>query len=256
MEKIKDRKGNVIEVLLDLGNGLYVCRAHVDSLIEQDKNARVMSPMAFKQLSANIGHRGALESLPFCAETDRGFEIVSGHHRIRSARAAQVFCIHFILDRSGLTRDQITAKQIAHNSIGGTDNEQVLKELYDSIKDAEARIEAFLDPADFEPKLDSVSVGDLETDIQFKQISFLFLSHQLESFDDAANEIDKDTEMVGIAELEQYEQIKEAIHKVREVEDIRAVGMIMSRMSEIVLEYYHERDEATRPLGSAEERDK
>jgi len=212
-----------------------------------------MSPMAFKQLSANIGHRGALESLPFCAETKRGFEIVSGHHRIRSARAAGVFCIHFILDRSGLTRDQITAKQLAHNSIGGIDDQQVLKELYDSIKDAEARIEAFLDPADFEPKLESVTIGDIETDIEFKQISFLFLAHQLESFDDAANEIEKDTEMVGIADLEKYEQIKEAIHRVREIDDIRAVGMIISRMSDIVKEYYDERDE-DRTMGSAEER--
>jgi len=251
MEKIKDRRGNVVEVQLDLGNGLYVCRAHVDSLIEQDTNARVMTPMAFKQLSANIGSRGALESLPFCAETARGFEIVSGHHRVRSARAAQVFCIYFLLDRSGLTKDQITAKQLAHNSISGIDNAQVLKELYDSINDAEARIEAFLDPADFELKLDSVGVGDIETDIQFKQISFLFLSHQLESFEDAANEIDKDTSVVGIAELEQYDQIKEAIRKVREIDDIRAVGMIVSRMSEIVLEYYNEREEATSPLGPA-----
>lgn len=254
MEKIKDQKGNVIEVLLDLGDGLYVCRGHIDSLIEQDKNARVMAPVAFKQLSANIGNRGVLESLPLCAETKRGFEIVSGHHRIRSARAAEVFCIHFILDRSGLSRDQITAKQLAHNSIGGIDNQQVLKELYDSIKDAECRIEAFLNPEDFELKLESVSVGDIETDIKFKQISFLFLSHQLEAFDEVTNEIDKDTEMVGIADLEQYEKVKAAIHKVREVDDIRAVGMIMSRMCDIVMEYYDERDEAG-ILGSTEERD-
>lgn len=242
MEKIKDRKGNVLEVHLDLGNGLYVCRAHIDSLIEQDKNARVMTPMAFKQLSANIEHRGTLESLPLCAETDRGFEIVSGHHRIRSARAADVFCIHIILDRSGLTRDQIIAKQLAHNSIGGVDNQQVLKELYDSIQDAEARLEAFLDPVDFEQKFDNVQIGDIETDIQFKQISFLFLAHQLDAFDEVVSEIDTDTAMIGIADLKQYEKAKEAIQRVREVDDIRAVGMIISKMCDIVMEYYNERD--------------
>jgi hypothetical protein len=248
------RKRNY-EVMLDLGDGLCVCKGDIDSMREQDLNARSMPPEMFKQLAANIEKRQGLESLPLLAETEKGIEIVSGHHRVRAARAAEVTTIFFLLDRSGLTRDQIIAKQLAHNSIEGTDDPQILKELFEQIYDAEARIASFIDPKSLGIDcFEQVKIGDIETDIQFKQISFLFLAHQLEAFDDAANEIDKDTEMVGIADLEQYEKVKEAIHKVREVDDIRAVGMIMSRMCDIVMEYYDERDEAG-ILGSTEERD-
>ena len=43
-----------------------------------------------RQLTDNIKKRGQLESLPFCALTqnETRIEIISGHHRIRSAKEA------------------------------------------------------------------------------------------------------------------------------------------------------------------------
>src|SRR3990167_3081838 len=111
-----------VEVLAVLGNGMEVWRVGVDDLQEQDKNARTMSPQAFQRLVANIKNGDRLESLPFCVLRPNGdIEIVSGHHRTRAARAAGLNEVPVLIDTTTtLTRSQIVAKQLAHNSISGS----------------------------------------------------------------------------------------------------------------------------------------
>lgn len=207
-----------------------------------------MSNAAFRQLTKNIENRNILESLPLCAETERGIEIVSGHHRIRAARVANIKNIYILLDRSGLTRDQIIAKQLAHNSIDGTDDPQLLAELYNEIKDIDAKIEAFINPKDLNiPEPERIPIEDLDVGLDFKIITFLFLPSQLEKFDVITDLIEKDTKLIGIAEMEQYEKLRETMKQLKQVEDIRAVGMIISRMCDIVIEHYKKEPE-TEPI--------
>ena len=104
------------EKLADLGSGLIIARVKVADVREQDINARIMKPEMMKQLTDNIRKRGQLESLPYCALTDK-IEIISGHHRFRAAREAGMKEVIVILDISGLNRSQIAAKQIPHNAI-------------------------------------------------------------------------------------------------------------------------------------------
>ena len=53
-----------------------------------------MDTQTFNRLAANIEKDRRLESLPFCAASTKGdktvLEIVSGHHRIRAARKAEL----------------------------------------------------------------------------------------------------------------------------------------------------------------------
>lgn len=198
----------------------------------------------FKQLTENIKNRGILESLPYCAETEQGGEIVSGHHRVRAARAANNTTIYILLDRSGLSCDQIKAKQLAHNSIGGVDDPQVLAEIYNEIKDLDARIEAFIDPKDLNiPNPEKIDIGDLDVGLNFKIITFLFLPYQLDDFHQVIDLIDGDSEMVGVAGIEQYEKLRDMIRKTKEIDDIRAIGMTLSRMSDIVIGFYQQKEE-------------
>ena len=233
-------KGSEYELLNEVGDNIWLCKAPIDVLREQDINARTMPNEMFLQLAQNIGDRKTLEALPFCAETNNGIEIISGHHRVRAARHAGLTTIYFLLDRSGLSRDQIAAKQLAHNSISGIDDPQIVGRIYQSIKDANTRIAAYIDPTDLDIKIEPVQLPIIDTEIDFRQITFLFLSHQLDKFDEVTNTIQKNTDMIGIADLTQYDKLKTAIHLVRETEDIRAVGMIISRMCDIVQEYYNE----------------
>ena len=109
------------EVIYDMGSGLVIAKVQIDQVKEQDINARIMKNEMQDQLTANIKKRGQLESLPFLVLVNGKLEIVSGHHRIKSARAAGLKELIVILDVSGLTRSQIVAKQLAHNAISGFD---------------------------------------------------------------------------------------------------------------------------------------
>src|SRR5437667_8151464 len=122
------RPTTVIEPLriLELGNGLELWKVPPSALREQDVNARSMPKAMFERLAQTIARDKRLESLPLCAKTERGLEIVSGHHRLRAATAAGVIELFALVDVTGLSRSQIAAKQLAHNSIEGEDNEQLL----------------------------------------------------------------------------------------------------------------------------------
>src|ERR1700722_11480069 len=68
--------------ILDLGNGLELWKVHPSALREQDVNARAMPKAMFDRLAQTIARDKRLESLPLCAKTERGLEIIAGHHRV------------------------------------------------------------------------------------------------------------------------------------------------------------------------------
>lgn len=52
------------QVIHDMGSGLLIVKVQLDSLVEQNVNARIMKDQMQDQLTANIQKRGQLESLP------------------------------------------------------------------------------------------------------------------------------------------------------------------------------------------------
>ena len=97
------------EKIYDMGTGLIIAKVQLDKVREQDINARIMKKEMQDQLTANIKNRGQLESLPLLVEKDGVLEIISGHHRIKSARAAGMKEIIAIIDVSGLSRSKIAS---------------------------------------------------------------------------------------------------------------------------------------------------
>ena len=95
------------EVIYDMGSGLVIAKVPLDKVKEQDINARIMKNEMQDQLTANIKKRGQLESLPLFVLVDGKLEIISGHHRVKSARAAEMKEIIAIVDVSGLSRSTI-----------------------------------------------------------------------------------------------------------------------------------------------------
>lgn len=182
------------ERLLDIGAGLAIYRVHVDDLVEQALNARAMTPAMFSRLQSTIGRDSRLESLPFCAlqrDKDREWlEIVSGHHRTRAARAAEVFYVHVLVDETILSRDQIAAKQLSANAIEGEDEAQMVARIFASITDVDARLEAFVEPAT--PLPAPVRLPRLELDLAYRTVQLVFLSHQAAEFEAAMEQIKDD----------------------------------------------------------------
>ena len=222
------------ESVLDLGQGLEVWSVHVDELREQDVNARSMPPTMFERLQATIGKDGRLEALPLIAQTDVGLEIVSGHHRIRAARAAEVGNVHVLVDVTGLTPDQIAAKQLAHNAIEGTDEAQLIEQIFQSIMDVDARLESFIDPAGMDLNYDKVTLPNLDLDIEYRTTLLTFLPSQELRFQRACeqivNQVDLEKDALGIADREMYERWRATMRRLGRDFDARALTTVLMRL--------------------------
>lgn len=216
-----------IEIIHDLGTGLVVATANIDILKEQDKNAHVMNPVMFEQLVSNIKKRGVPESLPLCALKDGTVEIISGHHRCRAAREAGCKQIPVLIDVNELTRSKIAAKQLAHNLINGFDDKGVVDEIAKLITDVDDMIESYLEKNEIEVK--AVDVGALlypSMDLDWKEVSIVFLPKQFERIDELVKSIGK-KDALYLAEKERFSEIIAKIAKYQKYADIHAIGMVL-----------------------------
>ena len=132
------------EIIYDMGTELYIAKVQLADLKEQDINARIMKNEMQDQLTANIKNRGQLESLPLIALMGEKLEIISGHHRVKSAREAGLKEIIVILDKSGLTRSKAASKQLAHNALSGFDDESTLREIVKLMDNVDDMMESYI----------------------------------------------------------------------------------------------------------------
>lgn len=240
------------ESLLQLENGLEIWRVAITEVREQDMNARAMDPKIFDRLTATIRRDSRLESLPLLAVTEkwlretgtRHLEIVSGHHRVRAAIAAGLKEFFALVDTSGLNRDQIRAKQLAHNAIQGRDNDQLVAQIYSAIADAESRLEACVDvPVTVE--LPSVNVPELDLKMDYRAVAILFLRHEKERFDrvvEAVSQMDRD---LYLADMAAFEPFRAAVKRVMSEYEVKAASTAVVKMSEIVMESLGQEEEVS-----------
>ncbi len=224
--------------ILELGNGLELWKVHPSSLREQDVNARSMPKAMFERLSQTIGRDERLESLPLCARTDKGLEIISGHHRTRAATAAGLSELFTLVDVTGLSRSQIATKQLAHNAIEGQDNEQLLAEIYRQIEDADSKLEAFVDQK-LDVEVPRVKIEGLDVEIDFKTVLLIFLPRVKERLDRALEYLRSSGQRldgVYIAADSDYVPLERAVRKINEEYDVRVVADIIGKMADLALE--------------------
>jgi ParB-like chromosome segregation protein Spo0J len=224
--------------VLELGNGLELWKVHPSSLREQDVNARSMSKPMFERLSRTIARDKRLESLPLCAKTERGLEIISGHHRVRAATAAGISEMFVLVDVTGLTRSQIAAKRIAHNAIEGQDNEQLLAEIYRQIEDAESKLEAFIDDR-LDIELPEVKISSLDIDVDFRTVLLVFLPPVKARLDRALEYIRSSGQRldgVYIAADTDYASLEKAVKQINQEYDVRVVADIIGKMADLALQ--------------------
>lgn len=219
-------------VIYDMGSGLVIAKVQLDKVKEQDINARVMKNEMQDQLTANIKKRGQLESLPFLVLNAGKLEIVSGHHRIKSARAAELKEVIAIIDVSGLSRSQIAAKQLAHNAISGFDDDSTLREIVKMITDVDDMIESFVGKDIMEEPLEQYEKM-LSPSIQFdfKNVTFSFLPHQVQDVDVLVKNLETTApEIIGVAPYEQCKSFVETLSRYQKFTDIRNVGAAIHSM--------------------------
>ena len=220
------------EKIYDMGTGLIIAKVQLDKVREQDINARIMKNEMQDQLTQNIKKRGQLESLPFLVLSNGRLEIVSGHHRIKSARAAGIKELIAIIDVSGLTRSQIAAKQLAHNAIAGFDDESTLREICKMITDVDDMLESYIGKEIMEEPLEQYEkLASPAVHFDFKNVTFAFLPHQIADMDVLVKAL-QGSEIVGVASYDDCQRFVEILGKYQQFTDIRNVGAAVHSMIE------------------------
>ena len=235
---------NGLRLLFDLGDGMKIYMANLGSLREQDINARILPAAEHNTLTNNLRNRGKMESVPYCALVDGKVEIVSGHHRIRAAREAGITEAPILVDESGLVREEIVAKQLAHNRLSGFDDDATLKQLFASLNDPSLILESGLaDDLMVLPHVD-LAVGITPAlDMDWKVITLTFLPHQLENFN-AVIDMMPSSDLVGLAPLSDYQRFIDALIKWGRYKNVRNLGTALALLADIALAELAEAAEA------------
>ena len=192
------------EVVADMGHGLVIAKVKLADIREQDINARIMKNETQKQLTDNIKKRGQLESLPFCALIDEKIEVISGHHRIRSAKDSGVMQeIFVILDISGLRRSQVAAKQLAHNAINGYDDQSTLREIAKMIDDVDDMMESYIGKDVLgEPLAELEKLIAPKVEFDWRNVTFTFLPHQIDDLEKLISVLQSvSPDIIGVAPI-------------------------------------------------------
>lgn len=238
-----------MEKITEVGKDLWLAKANIDELHEQDVNPNSMSSSMFNQLTQNIKKRGTLEQLPYCVEINKETEIIGGHHRIRSARKAGLTSVYLLLDCSNLSRDDIVAKQLAHNNINGMVDAQLTLRLFNNIRDADAKIESYVDTKELMKQIatDAAKIKEICVDFDMKSVSLLFLPHQIDDIKKAMIEtikrLDGHEEKIWLAQQDQFNEFKETLNNIRKKDNIRNISFALHKMCMLAQDYLQNNEE-------------
>lgn len=219
-----------------LDGGLEVWKLDIAALKEQDVNAQVMDKRRMRILTSNIKNRGALESLPYVYKKGDGFEIVSGHHRVRAANAAGMEQVYALVETNELTKSQIVSKQIAHNELVGEADQEILGQLVRQMRDADDMIASGL-PEEYLNGIagESVVMDIPHLDFDWRTVQLVFLPKQMHEFDTLCKSVDSKTEFVGVADREQFEEFSAAMVKFGRTRNVHSIGAVVALLTEIAL---------------------
>ena len=212
----------------------------VDEAREQDINANVMPQGMFNALISNISKNSVLESVPLFAtreETPDVIEVVSGHHRTRAAKQAGIDGFVVLLYR-GITAAEIHAKQLAHNSIQGKSDPEIVKEIFERIDSIPEQMESYIDPAIFAslPKAVSFDMIDLDPLAEAKTVTVVFLPTQARDFKTALELLDSQPDEVYVAHRECFDSFKTAVQFARDELEIVSMPTAIAAMARLALE--------------------
>lgn len=222
---------------LRVGEDLFVVVVQGSALKEQDINAQVMQPAQFDRLTENIRKRGSLESLPYCHQPGgKGpISVVSGHHRARAARQAGLTNFPVLVDTREMTLSEVRAKQIAHNELHGSPDEEILRRMIAQIESVDDLLMSGL-PEDYLPPAEEVPSTALllpHAEFDWKMLTLTFLPKQMADFEDAVKTIESSSYMVGVAPAEMFEEFSKAMLAYSKVRNIKSMATVVATLTEI-----------------------
>lgn len=203
-----------------------------------EKNARRMPARQFNQLVDNIKRDGALTSVPLVHRVEGALLVLSGNHRVKASIAAGLSTIS-VLEIVGeeLTQERIVALQLSHNALVGEDDQNILKELYDSLDVLEKRYSGLTDE-DF-GSIESLDLTKLAIGApKYEEVHLMFLPEDHETFKNLMESLGKGAAKTTrfIGKLDDYKRFEDTLVAVQDTLNIHNQAMAIFAMAELASE--------------------
>lgn len=221
------------------------------------RNARYMKKETFDQLSDNLSRDGMMTSIPLChpiAERvdwqecpEQDLEVLSGNHRVKGASRSGLQQI-VVLVIPHQDDEQKVAIQLSHNSISGSDDQQILAELWSELRSIDAKLYSGLDSETIN-ELEKIKFhGFTAEPVRTEKVVLWFLPEEVEDLDrmlTACAEI-LAADRAYMAPLERYGKLFAAIAATKKRENIKNTAVAFMRLIDLV----HEANERAESIGS------
>lgn len=194
-------------------------------------NARYMRHEEYQKLVANIRRDGQLTSTPFCCKDGDSYLVLSGNHRVKAAIAAGLQSITCLVTDDSLSDSQRLGIQLSHNALSGTDDLDILKELYSQIADFEWKEYSGLDDKTL-AMLEKVSSQSMsEANLDFDTLTIVFLPEELQRAREilqSALDFGKHADETWLAKRSDYDDWLDAQESVMAASNVKNVATAVS----------------------------
>lgn len=214
-------------------------KVDINLIDEADINANEMTGEDFAQLCDNIGKSG-LSSVPSCYKKENGrFVMISGHHRLRACKKLHYKTIGILYClESELSKDEIIAIQLSHNSLHGHDNTSILKKLFEQIQSVDFKQFAHVNVDEIPPvSTDGISVFALKENFVFTVVLYPDSFDSLdELFGDIREQASKSDALILANEKENERLLLKLQTEIGKQYDIKSPSISFAKLLELASE--------------------
>lgn len=214
-------------------------KVDISLIDEADMNANEMTGEDFAQLCDNIGKSG-LSSVPSCYKKENGrFVMISGHHRLRACKKLHYKTIGILYClESELSKDEIIAIQLSHNSLHGHDNTSILKKLFEQIQSVDFKQFAHVSVDEIPPvNTEGISVFALKENFVFTVVLYPDSFDSLdELFGDIREQASKSDALILANEKENERLLLQLQTEIGKQYDIKSPSISFAKLLELASE--------------------
>ncbi len=192
-------------------------------ILEAEENARYMTADTMRTLASNLAKDDALTSIVtvYPEKDSKKLAVVSGNHRVQAAIQAGQKEIPVFIIQSRINEDRRKAIQLSHNAITGQDDQNILKNIYESLSLEHKAYSGITD--DYFKDINKLDIDGLSIgSVPYEEITIMFLPAEKQVFIDQLLKIEKASSKKTkiFAEYEDYDRIFDAIVGVKQVKEV------------------------------------
>ncbi len=211
----------------------------ISDIVPTEVNANSMNKKDFDKLVRNIKKSG-LSSMIACYKREDGkYVIISGNHRYKACVKIGYSTLNILYaEEQELTKDEIVALQLSHNTLHGEDDKGILKRLFEEIKGIDYKEFAHISVDDIKVEdMFSASIVPMSEHFTVSLVLYQKDIDNLEELMDIIKEEKSNKDLVILADGNATEaKFLDAISKIKGQYDIKSTSIAFGKILEMAVE--------------------